>query len=136
MRVRSIRNAIIGGKESDQHDHTNKYTRGVTQAMVELHDNLHSTRKKRFMIPLAFPAALAMGLIAGAIYPAMIVDRIANLIRDRRDGRLPGSLMKRKALALPIKVLIITAVIPTGLALIPVFTIALTIVNLVHLRKL
>jgi hypothetical protein len=132
MRVRSIRNAIIGGKESDQHDHTNKYTRGVTQAMVELHDKLYGTRKKRFMIPLALPVALAMGLTAGAIYPAMIVDRIANLIRDKRDGKS----MKGQAIALPIKVLIITAVIPLGLALIPVFTIALTIVNLVHLRKL
>lgn len=134
MSIRSINNSIIGSYEPYQHAHTNKYMRGLIEASNNLRENLEATGKKRFIIPLAMPVGIARGVMTGVMLPALIIDRVANAIRDARDGRLSNSKKFRKCITLPFKVLIIACAVPAGLALIPIFTIAHTISSLVFYR--
>lgn len=136
MSIRSIKNSIIGRCEPDQLPNTNKYTRGLIEASYHLRDKLESTGKKRIIIPLALPVGLARGVMYGMVYPAMIIDRVANVIRIARHGHLPNSENFKKFMTLPIKVIIIACAVPTGFPLIPVFAIAYTISTLAHCKGL
>lgn len=132
--LQSVKNSLTGHCDGDQSPKTNKCVRGLTGGISKLRDKLEGTGKKRYIIPLALPVGLARGFMFGALYPTMMVDRIANVIRDTREGRLVGSDKSAKIILLPIKLLIIGLAAPTGIALIPLYSIAFTISILAHCK--
>jgi hypothetical protein len=112
-----VRNALDG-------ENGNRCVGALYDTSVSLREKLGDCKKKRVVIPLAFPVGLARGaLFIGAYFPAMAVDRIAKVIQSTRD---PDAGHKEKLKAwgiLPIKLAIIVPAIPFGIALIPIYAV-------------